>query len=124
VAVVLVLAGAAVGRTQTTEPPPSPAGGKVIFSRGADATTVVQPVSPEMVPVLGKDDPLGVTDAERSALTFTSYDLDAHLTPASSGISVRAAVVVRNDGSVALNRVVLQISSTMRWDAVSSSDRA
>ena len=60
-----------------------------------------------------------VTDAERDALTFTSYDLNVHLSPAKAGISASAAVSVRNDGSTPLRRVALQISSTLHWDSVS-----
>jgi len=120
IAAVLGFAWACIAPAQSVEPPPPPAGGKVIFSRGTDSPSSEQPAAVQAPPVLGKDDPLGVTDAERSAVMFTSYDLAAHLTPASSGISVRAAMVVRNDSSSALSRVVLQISSTLHWDAVSS----
>jgi len=116
----VLLAALSAASAQTAEP--STPGGKVIFSRGADSAAPVS--TPEPLPMLGKDDPLGVTDAERGALTFTSYDLDAHLTPVSSAISVRAAVVVLNDSRVPLTRVVLQISSTLRWDAVSAGGRA
>jgi len=106
---------------QATPPEPAPPSGTVIFSRDlahdpvapADAQT---PTAAE----LKEDDALGVTDAERSALTFTAYDLDAHLTPASAGISVRAGLTVRNDGAAPLSRLVLQISSSMHWDAFSS----
>jgi hypothetical protein len=74
--------------------------------------------------LLGKDDPLAVTEAERTALTFTGYDLDAHLTPASSSLAMRAGLVVRNDSASPLTRVVLQISSTLRWEAVSLAGHA
>jgi hypothetical protein len=60
-----------------------------------------------------------VTDAERDALTFTGYDLDVHLTPASAGISVRAGLTVRNDGTAPLERLGLDISSSLHWDAIS-----
>jgi hypothetical protein len=70
----------------------------------------------------GDLDPLNVTDAERTALTFTAYDLDVHLTPATAGISVRAALTIRNDGAVPLTRLALQITSTMHWDSFSASN--
>jgi len=57
-----------------------------------------------------------VTDAERDALTFTAYDLDVHLTLASSSIAVRTKLTVRNSGSVPLKRLVFQISSSLHWD--------
>jgi hypothetical protein len=68
------------------------------------------------------DDFDGVPDAERDALTFTAYDLDVHLTPASAGISVRAGLTVRNDAAVPLHQLVLDISSSLRWDSISSVD--
>jgi hypothetical protein len=101
-------------------------GGTVIFSRSLspdpDAAAAQPAASNPAVPgevAPGETDALAVTDAEREALTFTAYDLDVHLTPASAGISVRAGVTVRNDGSAALRRLVLQISSSMHWDAFS-----
>jgi hypothetical protein len=99
---------------------PAPPSGKVLFSRDLDAPAEAQPtVSPN--PAAPKqDDSLAVTDAERSALTFTAYDLDVHLTPASAGISVRAGLTLRNDGAAPLTRLILQISSSLHWDAFST----
>lgn len=57
------------------------------------------------------------TDRERAALTFTAYDLDARLTPASSGLGMRARVTVKNDSSEPLARIALQISSTLTWES-------
>ena len=103
-----------------TSSTPQP-GSAVIFSRDATATPVSQPQSPASVTSLapGDPDPLHVTEAERTALTFTAYDLDLHLTPASAGISARAALTVRNDGAAPLSRLILQLSSTLHWDAIS-----
>jgi len=61
--------------------------------------------------------PIG--DAERSALTFTRYDLDVHLRPDTAAISVLARVTVRNDGDTPLPEIALQVSSLLRWDRVS-----
>jgi hypothetical protein len=61
-----------------------------------------------------------VADAERASLTFTAYDLDVHLTPASAGISARAGLTVRNDGAAPLSRLILQITSSLHWDAIST----
>jgi hypothetical protein len=96
-------------------------GSAVIFSRDATATPDSQPQSPATAASLapGDPDPLHLTEAERTALNFTAYDLDLHLTPASAGISARAALTVRNDGAAPLSRVILQLSSTLRWDAIS-----
>jgi hypothetical protein len=60
-----------------------------------------------------------LSDAERSALTVTSYDLDARLTPARSRLAMRAILTVRNDGKEPMSRLALQVSSTLKWDAVS-----
>jgi hypothetical protein len=113
---------------QTSEPAPPP--GKVLFSRSLDSDEVSQPsdYQPHAAPqptapkpsAPTQSDSLAVTDAERSAPTFTAYDLDVHLTPASAAIYVRAGLTVRNDGPTPLTRLVLQISSSMHWDALSA----
>ncbi len=111
-----------------SEPPqPSLPGGKIIFSRDADAPNsqpsslpdsqpAPQPAEPQK-PV--QTDPLAVTDAERNSLTFTAYDLDIHLTPASAAMSAHAILTLRNDGAAPLSRLVLQLSSSLHWDAFS-----
>jgi hypothetical protein len=60
-----------------------------------------------------------LTDKERAAILFTAYDLDARLTPASSRLSMRAQLTLRNIGSEPLSRIALQISSTLHWQSVS-----
>ena len=60
-----------------------------------------------------------VADEERNALTFTAYNLNVHLSPAQSAISVLAQVTVRNDGGAPLTRVALQLSSTLHWESFS-----
>ncbi len=125
-----LLAFALASQAQTSAPPtqpatqpdaiePTPGPGKVLFSRDAN-TPDAPPADAQQVAALGPNDPLKVTDAERDALTFTAYDLDLHLTPATAGISARAAVTVRNDGSAPLNRLVLEITSSAHWDAFST----
>ena len=59
-----------------------------------------------------------LSDGERAALTFTAYDLDVRLTPATSHIAGRARVTVRNDSAVPLSRLALQVSSTLTWESV------
>jgi hypothetical protein len=108
---------------------PTPPHGKVLFSRDLDATDESQPephpaVSPNPSAsnpaAPPQSDPLAVTDVERSTLTFTAYDLDVHLTPASAGISVRAGLTLRNDSPAPLTRLILQITSSLHWDAISA----
>jgi len=93
------------------------------LSRGQDDATGASTAQPTL-PLLGAEDPLGVTPGERSALRLTSYDLDVHLTPTSSALAVRAVVVARNDSGAPLSRLILQISSTLQWDAVSADGKA
>jgi hypothetical protein len=122
--------------TQSDQPRALPAGpttpgATVTFSRQLqlDPDAPAQPETPvaskSAVPNDLKDelkdgDPLKVTDAEREALPFTAYDLDVHLTPASAGISARAGLTVHNDSTAPLGRLVLQISSSLHWDAFST----
>jgi hypothetical protein len=113
---------------QLSEPTPPP--GKVLFSRSIDADGATQPSDTQLQPaaqpsapkpsVPTQSDSLAVTDSERSALTFTTYDLDVHLTPASAGLAIRAGLTVRNDSAAPLTRIVLQISSSLHWDALSA----
>ena len=99
--------------------PPPDSKGKVIFSRSIDengnTTTTVGPAA-------GADLPVPTTptaaDAERQAVTFTAFDLDVRLRPASHQIAVRAQLMVRNDGKTPLARVPLQISSQLNWERV------
>ena len=100
-------------------PPEKPHQGKVIFSRSTNedgqTTTTVQPASQaatQMAPMPS------TSDAERQAITFTAFDLDVHLTPASEQIAVRALVTVRNDGKAPLLRIPLQISSSLKWERI------
>jgi len=113
---------------QPAQPPssePAPPPGKVLFSRDANSPPDAQPAStqsPSAPPA--SEDSLAVTDAERSALTFTAYDLDVHLTPASTGLSIRAGLTVRNDGASPLTRLILDITSSTHWDAISARPNA
>ena len=120
--------------------------GKVILQRSidengqtTDGTTPAarQDRTPEQtkepsVPVVVNADPAtgkapvvgGVTnapvasDAERSALTFTDFDLDVRVRPAEGLLAVRALVMVRNGGRTALTHVPLQLSSTLNWEQI------
>jgi len=106
---------AALQSDQPTEPAPPP--GEVLFSRSVDDSPAqVQPVAKAFT--TGQEDL--ATDDERRALTFTAYDLDVHLTPASASIAVRAGLTVRNDGATPLAHLTLQISSSLHWDAISA----
>ncbi len=99
---------------------PTTPGGKVLFSRDANTPPESQPAETPSAVTTPQTDSLAVTDAERTALTFTAYDLDLHLTPASAGISVRAVLTVRNDSPAPLSRLILDITSSTHWDAFST----
>ncbi len=113
---------AAFGQTGTAAPPHS--NSQVIFSRSTDengrTTTTVGPAAQAAAPAAGA--PIA-TDAEREAVTFTDFDLDAHLRPADQYIAVRAGLTVRNDGKAPLSRVPLQISSSLNWERIRAEGR-
>jgi len=110
-------------------PPPK---GKVLFQREekqaspeADAPEATVPAASESSSVHSEtrtpnvpDADVTVSDEEREAITFTAYDLDLHLTPASAGIEAHANFTVRNDGKAALTRIAVQISSSLVWEGL------
>src|SRR5271170_737914 len=68
--------------------------GKVLFNRNLD--------SPEVEKKAGapaEQANVDVSDVERASLTFTAYDLDVHLVPASSQLSVHTGFTVKNSGN-------------------------
>jgi Peptidase family M1 domain len=60
-----------------------------------------------------------LTDADRSAIQITRYDLDIRIVPADSRLTGRARLTVRNTSEAPLPRIALQISSTLTWQSVS-----
>jgi len=90
-------------------PPPR---GKVLFSRSSNDAQQPDAKEPQSSDVK-------VNDVERSAPTFTAYDLDVHLLLKEQGIAVRAQVTVRNDDSQPLARLPLQLSSSLKFETVS-----
>lgn len=99
--------------------------GKVIFSRSTDAngqtTTVVGQAAEtpqgHSAAAPTATDPIA-TDIDRQSVRFTAYDMDVRLDAAQRRIAVRAQVTVKNDGSVPLSRIPLQISSSLTWDRI------
>ena len=65
-----------------------------------------------------------VSDAERGAITVTSYDLDARVHRLQGGLEVRARLTLRNDGAVPLRQLPLQISSSLHWESATLLDGA
>jgi len=121
--------------------------GTVIFSRsgeGADAAHVEKSTSPAaetksdgnpsasslnpVTPVDSVDsvDPASPTavessaaiNTERIAITVTAMDLDVRLHTIDQAFAARAHLVVRNDGSLPLPHLLLQLSSSLHWDQI------
>ncbi len=59
-----------------------------------------------------------MTDAMRTALTFTAYDLTVHLQTAAAALEAEARVTVRNDGKDPLPVLPLQLSSALHFDQI------
>src|SRR5579859_6632478 len=57
---------------------------------------------------------------EREALTFTKYDLRVHLEPSQQGLEAHGTVTLRNDSSAAQKYAILQISSSLEWQAITA----
>ena len=105
---------AAAAQDQTPEQPK----GQVLFQSHGDSPEP-KPAVPQAEPeVAAKPSGPELTDAERSAILFTGYDLDARINPATAHLAMRARMTLKNTGAVALNRIALQISSTLQWESV------
>ncbi len=93
--------------------------GETIFSRGdADSPAATQS-APKTKPEPAQTPAASlVFDAERTALTFTSYNFEVHLDPARHSISVKAHLTARNDGAKPLGRIALQLSSALSWYSI------
>jgi len=112
---------AAVPQPATAPDAPEMPKGQVLFQSHGDAP-VPSEAPAETAPVtVAVAKPAGpeLTDQERSAVFLTAYDLDARIVPASSQLAMRARLTLRNDGAVPLNRIALQISSTLQWESAS-----
>ena len=111
-ATILVMSSFAKG--QTVPPPATDDAaphGKVLFNRDQDSP------AQKAVKVPAKQPAVAVTDSERSSLTFTAYDLDVHLATVQSNLAVHARFTVKNSGKQTLDRLVFQISSSLRWES-------
>ena len=60
-----------------------------------------------------------LTDADRAAIHITRYDLDIRIAPATSRLTGRARLTLRNASENPLLRIALQISSTLTWQSAS-----
>jgi hypothetical protein len=55
---------------------------------------------------------------DRTAFTFTRYDLQVQVVPAEQRLSVRGKLALRNDSDVPQSSIALQISSTLAWQSI------
>ena len=99
--------------------PPTQSHGQVIYSRSIDETGQTTTINGPAAVSEGRmvNEPVA-TDAERSSVTFTSFDLDVHLRTAEQRIAVRAILTVRNDGAAPIAHIPLQLSSSLNWDSI------
>lgn len=114
---VVILCGIPLSAVAQQKTPPAPAtpNTQVLFSRSDTQSTPQKTTPPSPAgQVAGK-----VTNSERSAVTFTAYQLDVHLAPQNHSISALAHVTLRNSGSTPLAVLPLQLSSSLNFDAVS-----
>ena len=117
----VLLCGVATGAPAQQKSAPQKTGPTVLFSRSDDQTAVQQSqTAPRPAP---KTAAPTVTDAERSAVTFTSYNLDLHLAPRDHKLSARAQLAIRNDSSQPLSVLPLQLSSSLNFEGVSTLGR-
>jgi hypothetical protein len=115
-ALLLLLTGLATA--QTPAPAPQPPQGTIRFERH---TTPAQPTDPDQPTAPAQPTPTtipAITDADRSAIQPTAYDLDVRLTPATSTLAVRARITLRNTSATPLAHIALQVSSALHWDSV------
>ena len=55
---------------------------------------------------------------DREAFTFTNYNLNVRIEPEQQRLSARGNITLRNDSSVPLKNLSLQISSTLDWRSI------
>ncbi len=102
-------------------PAPEPSHGQVIFSRSAaSAADTTGSTSAEVAPAALA---YSVTDAMRTAPTFTSYDFTIHLEPARAGLEAELRARLRNDGPQPLRTLPLQLSSTLHFEHIRSAGK-
>jgi len=111
----VVLLAATVASAQP--PAASDPQGQVLFHRNEAQANQSQTGKPSRT---SEKAVASITDAERSAIAFTAWDLDLHLTPATSLLAARARFTVRNTTSAPISRIVLQLSSTLHWESLTA----
>jgi len=96
--------------THAQQPAPS----QVIISSETQAPAPPPPANPDVFPK-----PL-ITNPERNAVHILSVDLDLHITPAESRAEAHAVLTLQNISPHPIERIPLQLTSTLRWLSVTS----
>jgi hypothetical protein len=109
--IAMALIGAGMFHVEQSQNAPPSQAGTVLFS--TDKGEPGQSTKPGSVVTVPE-----ITPAERSAPTFTSYDLDVHLEPAQARIVVRSRLEIRNDGTAPMGYLPLQLSSSLTWESI------
>lgn len=101
--------------------------GQVLYSRGDNSTTAdgnvaatsasQRSMTSPKVPVAPAKAMLA-TDAERTSLTYSSYNFEVHLEPSRHSMAVQVRMVGRNNGDKPLEHIALQLSSSLHWDSI------
>ncbi|MGH9617101.1 MAG: M1 family aminopeptidase [Acidobacteriaceae bacterium] len=101
---------------------PSPSNGQAIFSRGYNSSSPAgnaAPHQPERAPLAAAAPKNGlITNTERTALTYNSYDFEVHLEPSNHSIAVQARLTAQNSSEKPLDRIALQVSSSLHWYSI------
>jgi hypothetical protein len=105
-------------------PQTAPPSGKVLFQRSLDANgDTVSATGPAAKPAAQPAEASTVADANRQSVTITGLDLDVRLNTPAQQLAARALVTIRNAGISPLNRVPMQISSSLNWERIRIGDR-
>ncbi len=97
---------------QQDAPKPSNPNAKILFHRSDEDAAQEKTAEQTNTPVAK------VTDPQRNAVTYTSYNLEIHLTPQQHTISARARVAIRNDSDQPLPVLPMQLSSALNFEDV------
>ncbi len=115
---ILVMGAAAKAQEQVPTQAATPQHRQTVHSRNEDTP------QPATAPEQTKPDAVTATDAERSAVFITSFDLDVRLLPMQNAMNMRADISVKNDSLLPLGKIPLQISSSLDWIGVRRLDDA
>ncbi len=94
----------------------------MLFSRSAESGTDAP--AQESAEAAPSELAGSVTDAMRTAPTFTRYDFTIHLQPATAALEVQLRATLRNDGAEPLATLPLQLGSQLHFEHIRLADKA